>query len=195
MIGLNKMNTWETKSGYKIIRILSGRSNVFLVSNGEQNILVDTSPKYMWNTLEKRLNRLNVDHIDYLILTHTHTDHAENAHRIRDKYKTSIIVHSSEAAYLISGDNYIPQGTNFFTRAIVNILLKRFAVKFRNEPCQYDLLVDSIFDLNDFGFNAYIMPTPGHTPGSMSVIIDDEVALVGDTMFGVFIANCKNNVR
>ena len=33
---------------------------------------------------------------------------------------------------------------------------------------------------------AKIMHTPGHTPGSMSVIIDDEDALVGDTMFGVF---------
>jgi hydroxyacylglutathione hydrolase len=30
------------------------------------------------------------------------------------------------------------------------------------------------------------MNTPGHTTGSMSVIVDDEVALVGDTMFGVF---------
>ena len=28
--------------------------------------------------------------------------------------------------------------------------------------------------------------TPGHTAGSMSLIIDDELAVVGDTMFGVF---------
>ena len=31
-----------------------------------------------------------------------------------------------------------------------------------------------------------IMHTPGHTSGSVSVIIDDEIALVGDTMFGIF---------
>jgi hydroxyacylglutathione hydrolase len=36
------------------------------------------------------------------------------------------------------------------------------------------------------GLDAYIMHTPGHTSGSVSVIVDDEIALVGDAMFGVF---------
>ena len=70
------MRIWETTSGNKIIQILSGRSNVFLLTNGEKNILIDTSPKLMWNTLVKRLKQLNVNRIDYLILTHTHYDHA-----------------------------------------------------------------------------------------------------------------------
>jgi glyoxylase-like metal-dependent hydrolase (beta-lactamase superfamily II) len=47
-------------------------------------------------------------------------------------------------------------------------------------------LVDSHFDLIGFGFNAYLIHTPGHTIGSMSLIIDNEIAIVGDTMFGVF---------
>jgi flavorubredoxin len=37
------MKTWQTKSGYKVIQVLAGRSNVFLLTNGEQNILVDTA--------------------------------------------------------------------------------------------------------------------------------------------------------
>jgi glyoxylase-like metal-dependent hydrolase (beta-lactamase superfamily II) len=49
-----------------------------------------------------------------------------------------------------------------------------------------NILIDTKFDLNNFGFNAYIMHTPGHTTGSVSVIIDDEVAIVGGCMFGVF---------
>jgi glyoxylase-like metal-dependent hydrolase (beta-lactamase superfamily II) len=36
------------------------------------------------------------------------------------------------------------------------------------------------------GFNAYILHTPGHSSGSVSIIVDDEIALVGDTMFGIF---------
>jgi hydroxyacylglutathione hydrolase len=47
-------------------------------------------------------------------------------------------------------------------------------------------LVDDRFDLNEFGFNAYLMHNPGHTGGSMSLIVDDEIAIVGDAMFGVF---------
>lgn len=180
------MNTWKSKNGYTIIQLLSGRSNVFLLTNGEKNILIDTSPGYMWNSLVKRLKRFNVKSIDYLILTHTHTDHAENSGRIKEVFNASVIVHKNEADRLTSGNNVIPQGTNLFTRVMVNLLAKRLASKFNYEPCKYDFLVDTVFDLNDFGFNAYIMHTPGHTDGSMSVIIDNEVAIVGDTMFGVF---------
>jgi hydroxyacylglutathione hydrolase len=63
---------------------------------------------------------------------------------------------------------------------------KQFLSKFRYATCQYDYLVDSTFNLRKIGFNAYVMHTPGHTNGSMSIIIDDIVAIVGDTMFGVF---------
>lgn len=180
------MKIWETKSGYKIIQILSGRSNVFLLTNGEKNILIDTSPKFMWNSLEKRLKQLNVNRIDYLILTHTHYDHAENSSRIKEKYKAQVIVHKDEASYLTSGENIIPNGTNLITKTIVNLLARRFLSIARYEPCKYDILVNSVFELNEIGFNAYIMHTPGHTNGSMSVIIDNEIAIVGDTMFGVF---------
>ena len=54
------------------------------------------------------------------------------------------------------------------------------------EPCQPDILVNSSLDLKEFGFSAFIIHTPGHTIGSMSIVVDNEVAIVGDTMFGVF---------
>jgi glyoxylase-like metal-dependent hydrolase (beta-lactamase superfamily II) len=177
---------WQTKSGYKIFQILSGRSNVFLLTNGNRNILIDTGPKFMWNNLEKRLKQLNVNSIDYLILTHTHFDHAGNSSRIKEKYDAKIIVHKDEASYLKSGENILPGGTNLFTRIIVKLFAKRFLSKAQYEPCEYDLPVDSLYAMNGFGFDAYIMHTPGHTVGSLSVIIDNEIAIVGDTMFGVF---------
>ena len=32
---------------------------------------------------------------------------------------------------------------------------------------------------------AYLLHTPGHTSGSISLIIDDEIALVGDALFHI----------
>lgn len=180
------MKTWKTQSGYEIIQLLSGRSNVFLLTNGEKNILIDTSVSRLWNKLQRKLDKLGINTIDYLILTHAHFDHAANANKIRKKYNSLVIIQKEEASYLSNGDNILPNGTNLFTRPIVNILGKRLFSRFRYEPCQYDVLVDSCFDLKDFGFNGYLIHTPGHTKGSMSLIVDNEIAIVGDSMFGVF---------
>jgi hypothetical protein len=72
------MKTWTAKSGYKLIRVLAGRSNAFLLTDGVKNILIDTGPSYMWKWLKGRLDKLGVRQIDALILTHSHMDHAEN---------------------------------------------------------------------------------------------------------------------
>jgi len=180
------MKRWKTKSGYEIIQILSGRSNVFLLTNGEKNILIDTSVSRLWNRLQRALDKLSIHTINYLILTHAHFDHAANANKIRKKYNALVIIQKYEAIYLSNGDNILPEGTNIFTRPIVNILGKRFFSEFKYEPCEYDLLVDSCFDLENLGFIGYLIHTPGHTIGSMSLVVDNEVAIVGDSMFGIF---------
>ncbi len=180
------MKQWKTKNDYSITCILSGRSNVFLLSGKEKNILVDTGTKRGWKKLNSRLKKLNLQRIDFLILTHTHFDHAENSAKLKRKYDLKVIVNKTEASFLEKGENIIPEGTNFITRFISSILAPIFLVKLNYEPCNPDILVDQILSLKDFGFNGYIVHTPGHTAGSQSVIVDEEIAMAGDTIFGIF---------
>ena len=180
------MKKWTTKSGYTIYRILSGRSNVFLLTNSTTHILVDASVPGAWNRLVKNLNRLNITSVDYLILTHAHFDHAGNACKIKETYNANVFIHKNEKNNLLNGDNILPRGTNPITRRIVNSIGKRYIAKLTYKPCQPDFVVESDYNFKDLGFNAYLMHTPGHTIGSMSLIIDDEIAIVGDTMFGIF---------
>jgi glyoxylase-like metal-dependent hydrolase (beta-lactamase superfamily II) len=181
------MKSWVTKSGNKIIRVLAGRSNVFLLTNGEKNILIDTSTSYLWGKLQRRLGLLNIETIDYLVLTHSHFDHAANAKRIKTKYKPTIVIHKNEALSLSRGEMAIPNGTLIFTTLLVRTL-GRLIPKSLLEytPCEPDLLIDSDYSFKTIGFNACLTHTPGHTKGSLSLIIDDEIAIVGDTLFGVF---------
>ncbi|HOV10530.1 MAG TPA: MBL fold metallo-hydrolase [Bacteroidales bacterium] len=180
------MKSWKTKSGYEIIRILSGRSNVFLLTNGQKNVLIDSSVSRLWKKLVKKLDKLGIHSIDYLILTHAHFDHAGNANQIQKKFDAFVIIQKEEAPCLSNGDNILPGGTTIFTRPIMNLFGKRLFSRFKYKPCKCNLMVDSCLDLKAFGFNAYLMHTPGHTIGSMSLIVDDEIAIVGDSMFGVF---------
>lgn len=180
------MKSWETKSGIEIIKLLAGRSNVFLLSRAGKNILVDTSPANRWKKLDRRLTAMGLDRVEALILTHTHYDHGGSAARIQEKYKAKVIVHRSEGPFLARGEGVVPHGTNRLGRLLIDGIGKKFAPKLECPPCRPDVLVDGGLTLADYGFNARIIDTPGHSPGSQSVIVDDEIALVGDAMFGVF---------
>lgn len=177
---------WKTKNGTIIIRVMSGRSNVFLITNGMQHILVDTSISLVWRRLARNLERMNIRHIDYLVLTHSHFDHAANAGKVREKFGAKVVIHEAEADPLANGTFLIPDGTIPITRLMTGALRKNNRLSFRTTPCRSDLRAGAGFDLKDSGYNVSLLHTPGHSPGSMSVIVDDEIALVGDAMVGTF---------
>jgi glyoxylase-like metal-dependent hydrolase (beta-lactamase superfamily II) len=180
------MNKWITKNGYIIYQVLSGRSNVFLVSNGSNCILVDTSVNNKWRSLNEGIERVCSSNMKLaaLILTHAHFDHAANALKVKKKYNVTVIVHKDEADYLTKGKTSLPKGTIFLTKWF-DVFGELAARLVKYAPVNYDILVDDSYEMNDFGPNISIVHTPGHTTGSISIIIDDEIAIVGDTMFGI----------
>lgn len=175
---------WETKSGYKIIRILSGRSNAFIVTNGRGCIMVDSSRANRWRKLVRNLRLLSIDHLDLLVLTHSHFDHAENARNLKEIFQPGILIHRLEAGYLAGGNSPLPQGTIAFTRILLTLFANFLQPRVQYQGVACDIEVDTCFDLDPWGHKAYIIHTPGHTQGSISLIVDDEIALVGDAMVG-----------
>lgn len=180
------MKTFQTKNGFRVCRLISGRSNVFLVSKENKQILVDSSVQRNFKRIYKRLKKMGISKIDYLILTHSHFDHASNAGRIQTQYSAKVIIHQTEANFLSAGENPIPVGTNIITSIILRLMGNFFLLKFRYEPCVADILVNSAFQFQNFDSNISLIHTPGHTMGSMCLIIDDEIAIAGDTIFGIF---------
>jgi glyoxylase-like metal-dependent hydrolase (beta-lactamase superfamily II) len=165
-------------------RVLAGRSNAFLLSSGSGQILVDAGRRNRWPALERRLAELGVDRLDALVLTHTHFDHAENACRVRARYQAKVVVHESEACFLERGDAPLPAGTVLPTMVLTRRLRSAVQPWFRYPGCPADLVMRDRLDLSTWGFNGFVLHTPGHSRGSMSVVLDDELAVVGDAMFG-----------
>lgn len=177
------MKKWITASGCIIYQITKGRANSFLVLDNDISILVDTGLKNSRKEVMEKLDHLlGGNDLSYLVLTHAHYDHVENAVIIKEKYRAKIIIHSQEAEYLKQGTTPIPNGTNFLTRMVVGIG-KRINRATRYQKVCPDFIVEDSCSLSP---KCYLIHTPGHSRGSMSLIVDDEVALVGDAMFGVF---------
>lgn len=174
---------WTTPSGYKVCCVLSARSNVFIIKANGLVILVDTNTKRNRAKLELKLKKFNIDRIDYLVLTHTHFDHAGNAAFIKEKYGARVIVHNIEKQYLESGVSPLPSGSIYITRFLITIA-HTFKLKYPYSPCVADIAIDGNYSFE--GTNISIIPSPGHTAGSVSVNVDNEILLVGDAMFGIF---------
>jgi hydroxyacylglutathione hydrolase len=186
------MRSYKTKNGYELTQVLSGRSNVFLLIKDNENILIDTGRKAYREKLISNLRSIGIRAIDYLVLTHTHYDHAESAEFFKRNYRPKIFVHSSEAEFLArgrillpNGKSLIPKGTTLPTKILASLITKRTLLKHNYMPCEANILVEDLWSLPVYNFETYILHTPGHSIGSMSIIIDNEIAVVGDTMFGV----------
>lgn len=180
------MKAYKTKSGYKIKRIMARGCNVFLVTGGNAHLLIDTSCAKYRKIIDARLAKEGITKLAAVLLMHTHYDHADNAAYLKKKYNAKIIVHESEAEYLRCGNSPLSQGVSLPAKIFMKLFGAMIEALHIYEPCEPDIIVRDALSLADFGFNAYIMHTPGHTCGTMSLVIDDEIVLTGSAMFGMF---------
>jgi hydroxyacylglutathione hydrolase len=180
------MKCWTTKNGVVVTKVLSGRSNVFLISANDKKILVDTGPGRVWKTLNRRLTELRIKTLDYLVLTHAHFDHAGNANRIKRFFEAEVIINEYEAPFLRKGTNSPTGGTNPFTGFMISTLMHVFSSAVFYHPLEPGIVTGISSDFDFLSNTVSVIHTPGHTAGSQSVIVDNEIAIVGDAMFGIF---------
>lgn len=182
------MKIWKTKNGVKIILVLWGRSNAYLVLKDDIAVLVDTGKTSAFRTLERNIQSLNLtlEDISYLILTHTHFDHCQSARNIQLISGCKIIVSGKAAESVKNGYTRLPDGTGFITKLATilgRLIGKR---KFGYAPFQPDIFMADEYIPVTGSLNLKIIETKGHSADSASVIADNEIAIVGDAMFGVF---------
>ncbi len=182
------MYNWQTKSGTHIYQVLCGRSNSYLISTPKWNFLVDTGKKSAYKKLRQRIDSLNLGHskIGGIILTHTHYDHCQNAYAIQLHNKCRIWIGWKETEYAIRGYSPLPKGTYRITKIISklgNLIGQRI---FGFDPFIPDVFISVDSFLMKDELNIRLILTEGHSIGSLSVVVDDEIALVGDAMIGTF---------
>jgi glyoxylase-like metal-dependent hydrolase (beta-lactamase superfamily II) len=163
-----------------------GITNCFLIKSNNTNILIDTGQSKYFKKLKAFLNSNITSQnkkLDYLIFTHTHYDHAGNTSKVKELYSPQIIVHEKESCCLFEGFTTLPRGTNYITNLLTTLVNKYFSRIGKYEPLERNIEIN-LSQRMHLG-NLEIIETPGHTSGSLSILIDEEIAIVGDTLFGV----------
>ena len=102
----------------------------------------------------------------------------------RRKYNCDVIIHEKDYEGLRKGYTDLPDGINHpFKSATRFINSRKIILPFQKfPPCPKAIPVSDGVILKKYGINARILSTPGHTDGSISIIVDEEIALVGDCM-------------
>ncbi len=178
-----------------IIQIDGGTAvNVFLIQGDGGAILVDTgnpgrAAHILARLAEHTLTLLSagggVPHdLRLILLTHGHVDHFGNAAELRERTGAPVAIHALDAGAVRHG---IQQPDSLHPTNLLADLVKRFPLPLFADhapACEPDIVFEDEWRLDEYGVAGRVILTPGHTPGSVSVLLDSGEALVGDLVMG-----------
>ena len=165
-----------------IQRIKCGMNNVYILSQGENAILIDTATR---KDRQKILRACGGKNIRLIALTHGHYDHAQNAAFLSRALGAPIAMHPADAP-LIENMLAEPLESPFWTGKIMLWFMKLAKGKFpRSEPFGIDVELREGFSFEAYGVGARVIELPGHTRGSIG-IVTPEGLLAGDALTNLF---------
>lgn len=166
----------------EIIKIKLSFSNAYLVKD-RKAMLVDTGSPNEADKILAAVKHTGVSEKDISLILHTHghVDHAGSAAELKRRLGVPVAVQTEDAFMLRTGTNGAVNPINFGASIYKQLLVKPF------EPSQPDLVIEKEMTLKEFGVNARVAFTPGHTKGSISILLGNGEAIIGDVMMGGFI--------
>jgi hydroxyacylglutathione hydrolase len=158
---MKSMTTTETMEIVKnVFSINDSFVNVYLVKKDEHYIAIDAGNNK--DNIQQELRKLAIDpvKIDAILLTHSDGDHVAGI----SLFKNASVYFSEQEEQLLNGEK-----SRFFI----------FGNKIDSENPK---LVKDQQVMNIAGIKIQCFLTPGHTPGSMSYLVNDTLLFTGDAL-------------
>jgi hydroxyacylglutathione hydrolase len=128
-----------------------------------------------------RRSGIKPDDVALILITHGHIDHYGGAGALRDLTGAPVAIHPADADLMRSGVNGPLVPTGIVPRLVG--LLSGSVRLLDTGGVEPDIAIEGPADLELFGIAGTVIPTPGHTPGSVSVLLSGGAAIVGDLLF------------
>lgn len=153
----------------KVIKIKYGNTKCYLIQGTKKTILIDTDWAGTLSRFFKKLGEydLKVQNIDYLFITHYHPDHMGLAQVLAD-YGIKLVVLDSQLKYIHQSDYIFERQRNSEFEPI------------KDKQVLVLPIIKSRKFLKKCGIDGEILSTPGHSNCSVSYILDNGEAFVGN---------------
>lgn len=158
-----------------------GSVNCFLIETDEGHVLIDTGGRNNRKEVMQALERAGCQpgRLKLVLLTHGDSDHAGNAAYLRAMYGCKIAMHRDDLGMVEQGDMFAGRKKPNF---VLRTLLPIFSRLVGSERFSPDLLLEDGEDLSDAGLEATVLSIPGHSKGSIAILIPDGTLFCGDLL-------------
>ncbi len=160
-----------------------------IVGDNDELVLVDAGNPGDGDKIAASVREMGYrpEDVSLIVLTHGHRDHAGGIKRLKSLTGAEVLIHREDASVFQDGlePPVKPRGAK-------GKFLGLF-VSQNDRKADYaagiesDCLLDDRLNLKAFGIEGEVIHTPGHTPGSLSVVLEDGTAIVGDLVMGEFL--------
>ena len=138
-------------------------TNTYIVSLGSEAIVIDPGVG-SWRVLSEHVGEAGLD-IVAVINTHGHWDHSAGDAEIIRNSGAALCIHEADADMVRHPDSSVLSPVEI-------------------EPAEPSVLVTGGDTLAFGGIKFKVLHTPGHTPGSMCLVVDaQDMIFTGDTLF------------
>jgi glyoxylase-like metal-dependent hydrolase (beta-lactamase superfamily II) len=163
----------------EIVRIELAYSNVYLIRSARP-ILIDSGSPDELDDIRRGLadHGQRLEDLALVVLTHGHGDHSGGAAAIRSATHARIALGKGDLGMAAAGKNRTLPPTTLTAQLI------RPFVDFEYPPFVPDIAVEDGLDLAPYGIKGKVVSMPGHTPGSLVVLLENRAAFVGDQILG-----------
>lgn len=173
----------------KIVRIpvLPGSLiNTYLLL-GRRPVLVDCGLPGSAQRVHDGITNAGVDPVDValIVITHGHVDHFGAATELHTRTGAPVAAHEADLPAYRAGRS---DPTQRHPIGVVGRIFSRTPPpNLTTSPLHPQIVLTGEYRLDDHGVDARIIPTPGHTPGSVSVLLDQGDLIAGDIIAGTLL--------
>lgn len=155
--------------------------NIIYLLKGEGCLMVDVGPSLALPRIKSWFKAIPVEpeEVSLVVITHAHFDHAGAIAGVKELTGAQVAVGQADGEMLRAGKTPLPTPVTPWGR-VGYALLKPLGKALHYPGLEPDLLVSGQgLNLDEFGIPGRIIHTPGHTEGSLSVLLESGDAFVG----------------
>ncbi|RJR33000.1 MAG: MBL fold metallo-hydrolase [Desulfobacteraceae bacterium] len=171
----------------RIHPIKLGVDNCYILQD-EGTVMIDGGAPNTIKKFKARIEKLKIDprEIQLIILTHGHWDHIGSARDFKALTGARLALHEKEKGWLENSLKPMPPGVSLWGH-IFGGIVKAFLPLVRIPAEKVDVVLDdNDFSLAEYGIHGEVIHTPGHSAGSVSVLLETGDAFVGDMAMNTF---------